>query len=217
MKADAIVNTLLNIQHIGIREHDIKVTLEKGRYKGVGCLIELETSVQYRNNYKLQPSITISYESKDPKEIMTQIKDKVLKIVEEQIKIDDLFIESIKDINKETALRKLKPFINEDYYSMFKASIDKEVPIILPSELLDRCTGKTATMAYLAVEYDLPLVVSNSNMVRMLLNDYPNIKVTSKKREGYKDSIVLVDEPNPEILNLYLDVPGCDIIGIKKK
>lgn len=217
MKSDAIINSLLNMEYIDIQKHNIKVTLEKGRYKGVGHFIEFETSIQYRGNYKLQSAITISYENEEPKEILTQIRDKVLKIVEEQIKTDDVFIEAIEEINKETALRKLKPYINEEYYSVFKSSIDKGVPVVLPSELLDRCTGKTSTMAYLAVEYDLPLIVSNTVMVRMLLNDYPTIRVTSKKREGYKDSIVLIDEPDSEILNLYLGMPECDIIGITKK
>lgn len=226
MNSKAITNHLLNLNQIKIKEYNIHAYIKKSVYSGIENS-DFEVRINYTAdkdpNYirTINSIIFVDYSNRNPKEILLQFKEKILSIVKEQVEIDNDFIEAIKDINTSNELEKLEPFINKEYYSMFKSSIEKEVPVALSSEVLNRCTGKTSTLAYLAIEKDLPLIVSNNSMMKMLKKDYPSIKVSSVEdfsNYNVKGEIVLIDEV--DIDQLYsADRVSVDalLVGIIKK
>ncbi|AUV56939.1 hypothetical protein LM12_0034 [Staphylococcus phage vB_SauM_LM12] len=202
MSSEAITNHLLNLNQIKIKEYNIHAYIKKSVCSGIENA-DFEVRINYiadkDPNYirTINSIIFVDYSNRNPKEILLQFKEKILSIVKEQVEIDNDFIEAIKDINTNHELEKLEPYINKEYYSMFKSSIEKEVPVALSSEVLNRCTGKTSTLAYLAIEKDLPLVVSNNSMMKMLKKDYPSVKVSSVEdfsNYNIKGEIVLIDE-----------------------
>ncbi|QVD58159.1 hypothetical protein BT3_198 [Staphylococcus phage BT3] len=202
MSSEAITNHLLNLNQIKIKEYNIHAYIKKSVCSGIENA-DFEVRINYTAdkdpNYirTINSIIFVDYSNRNPKEILLQFKEKILSIVKEQVEIDNDFIEAIKDINTNHELEKLEPFINKEYYSMFKSSIEKEVPVALSSEVLNRCTGKTSTLAYLAIEKDLPLIVSNNSMMKMLKKDYPSVKVSSVEdfsNYNIKGEIVLIDE-----------------------
>ncbi|WPH66868.1 metalloprotease [Staphylococcus phage CUB-A] len=157
MSSEAITNHLLNLNQIKIKEYNIHAYIKKSVCSGIENA-DFEVRINYTAdkdpNYirTINSIIFVDYSNRNPKEILLQFKEKILSIVKEQVEIDNDFIEAIKDINTNHELEKLEPFINKEYYSMFKSSIEKEVPVALSSEVLNRCTGKTSTLAYLAIE-----------------------------------------------------------------
>ncbi|QKE56252.1 metalloprotease [Staphylococcus phage Metroid] len=202
MSNKTITNHLLNLEGIKIETYSIIAHIKKQTGWGdKGDSFEIRISYiadkDPRTVRYITTEITVDYSSNNPKEILLQLKDKIFSIVEEQVETDNDFIESIKEINSTKELEKLKPYINNEYYSMFKSSIEKEIPVALSSEVLNRCTGKTSTLAYLALEKDLPLVVSNEPMRKMLKNKFPHLRVSSAEdysNYDIKGEIVLIDE-----------------------
>ncbi|AFV50824.1 hypothetical protein F867_gp034 [Staphylococcus phage JD007] len=202
MSNKTITNHLLNLKGINIETYSIIARIKKQTGWGdKGDSFEISISYKADKDPRtvryITTEITIDYSSNNPKEILLQLKEKIFSIVEEQVETDNDFIESIKEINSTKELEKLKPYINNEYYSMFKSSIEKEIPVALSSEVLNRCTGKTSTLAYLALEKDLPLVVSNEPMRKMLKNKFPHLRVASAEdysNYDIKGEIVLIDE-----------------------
>ncbi|UYD72247.1 hypothetical protein [Staphylococcus phage LJT-1] len=226
MTNKTITNHLLNLKAINIETYSIIAYINKQiSWGNEGDSFEVGISYKADKDpvrlRRITSEISVDYSSSNPKEILIQLKDKIFSIVKEQVKTDNDFIDAIKEINSDKELEKLEPFINKEYYSMFKSSIEKEVPVALSSEVLNRCTGKTSTLAYLAIEKDLPLIVSNNSMMKMIKKDYPSIKVSSVEdfsNYNIKGEIVLIDDV--DIDQLYsADRVSVDalLVGIIKK
>lgn len=225
MTNKTITNHLLNLKGIKIEEYSIIAYISKQTSWGnKGDSFEVEISYKADKDpvtiRRVTSEVFVDYSSNDSKEILLQLKDKILSIIEEQVETDNDFIESIKEINSSKELQKLESYVNKEYYSMFKSSIEKEVPVTLSSKVLNRCTGKTSTLAYLAIEKDLPLIVSNKSMRKMLKNKFPYLKVTSVEdfsNYTIEDEIVLIDEVG--IDQLYSeDIVSVDalLVGVTK-
>lgn len=205
MNNKTITNYLLNLERFKIEEHSIFVTINKQSGWNVeGASFDVTVSYKAGDSTVryINPKIRVDYSSYSAEDILNQLRNTVLKEVQEQIETDNTFTEVQSKISKSKELEKLEPFINKEYYSVFKSSIEKEVPIVLSSKVLNRCTGKTSTLAYLAIEKDLPLVVFTSMQVKMLRNKFPSLKVSSSKRgSGISSDIILIDEADVDSLH----------------
>lgn|SRR5699024_1171393 len=204
MNNKTITNYLLNLERFKMEEHSIFVTINKqSGWSAEGARFDVTVSYKAGDSTVryINPEIEVDYSSYSAEDILKQLRNTVLKEVQEQVETDNAFTEVHSKISKSKELEKLEPFINKEYYSMFKSSIEKEVPVVLSSEVLNRCTGKTSTLAYLAIEKDLPLVVFTSMQVKMLRNKFPSLKVTSSKRgSGISSDIILIDEADVDSL-----------------
>lgn len=204
MNNKTITNYLLNLERFKMEEHSIFVTINKqSGWSAEGARFDVTVSYKAGDSTVryINPEIEVDYSSYSAEDILKQLRNTVLKEVQEQVETDNAFTEVHSKISKSKELEKLEPFINKEYYSMFKSSIEKEVPVVLSSEVLNRCTGKTSTLAYLAIEKDLPLVVFTNMQVKMLRNKFPSLKVTSSKRgSGISSDIILIDEADIDSL-----------------
>lgn len=60
-----------------------------------------------------------------------------------------------------------------------------------------RALGKTTSLAYLSIKYDIPIILSNPAMKKIIERDFPEARlITCSKfeRGGLKEDIVLIDE-----------------------
>lgn len=80
----------------------------------------------------------------------------------------------IKADNTARIIKELRPLVNKEFYNIFKHGIDNSKSLVLKESDLKRLSGKTSTMVLLALEYDLPLVVSTNLRAGNLRKAYAN-------------------------------------------
>lgn len=71
---------------------------------------------------------------------------------------------------KELLLETLKEHANKDLLSSFEEAIVNNIPLTYNSKNIERISGKTRALLYLAIKYDLPLVVSTNMKKRSILH-----------------------------------------------
>lgn len=109
-------------------------------------------------------------------------------------------LEEQKKKQKRDALNKLVNYINPDLYDIFKDAIKDNKEYSISSSTLRRRIGKTSTLVYLSIRYDLKLIVNNMFTARQLKEDFPTLEVYAKEKAFNIDGLfspgelVLVDE-----------------------
>lgn len=73
-------------------------------------------------------------------------------------------------IPKDLLLKALKERANKDLLSLFEEAIVNNTSSIYNSRNIERCSGKTRTLLYLAVKYDVPLVVATNMKKKSILS-----------------------------------------------
>ena len=71
---------------------------------------------------------------------------------------------------KDLLLETLKEHANKDLLSVFEEAIVNNTSLTYDSKNIERVSGKTRAMLYLAIKYDLPLVVSTNITKRSILS-----------------------------------------------
>lgn len=64
-----------------------------------------------------------------------------------------------------------------------------------------RALGKTTSLVYLSMKYDIPIILSNSTIKKIVERDFPEARLidfSKFKRGVLKEDIVLVDELDPD-------------------
>lgn len=125
------------------------------------------------------------------KDLVTRIKEQYNKIVE----LKDNF-------NTPTNLENIK---KTDFLLMLEQDLqdilnDKYVGKNYDSKR-HRTLGKTTSLAYLSMKYDIPIILSNPTIKKIVEKDFPEARLIdfSKFERGVlKEDIVLVDELNPD-------------------
>lgn len=111
-------------------------------------------------------------------------------------------LEKRKEEQKEKSLNTLINYINYDLHDIFRDAIIGDKEFRISSSTLRRGIGKTSTLAYLAIRYDLKLIVNNMFTARQLKEDFPTLEVYAKEKAFNTDGLfspgelVLVDELN---------------------
>lgn len=109
-------------------------------------------------------------------------------------------LEEQKRKQKEEALNKLVNYINYDLHGIFRDAIKDNKEYQISSSTLRRRIGKTATLVYLAIMYDLKLIVNDMFTARQLKEDFPTLEVYAREKafntEGLfsPGELVLIDE-----------------------
>lgn len=109
-------------------------------------------------------------------------------------------LEEKKKKQKEESLNKLINYINCDLYDIFRDAIKDNKEYSISSSTLRRGIGKTSTLVYLAIRYDLKLIVNNIYVVKQLKKDFPTLEVYAKEKAFSMDGLfspgelVLIDE-----------------------
>lgn len=112
---------------------------------------------------------------------------------------EDLWVEKEMLVGED--MEELDQHINQGLYAHFDDFINTDTYFVIPSENLLRGTGKTSTLAYLAIEHDLPLVVGSCKHARVLKNRYPSLRVFSDIKCGYLgEEVVLLDEADLDVV-----------------
>lgn len=73
-------------------------------------------------------------------------------------------------IPKDLLLKALKEHANKDLLSLFEEAIVNNTSSIYNSRVIERCSGKTRALLYLAIKYDLPLVVATNMEKKNILS-----------------------------------------------
>lgn len=109
-------------------------------------------------------------------------------------------LEEQKRKQKEEALNKLINYINYDLHDIFRDAIKDNKEYQISSSTLRRGIGKTSTLVYLAIRYDLKLIVNYMFTARQLKEDFPTLEVYGREKafntEGLfsPGELVLMDE-----------------------
>lgn len=125
-------------------------------------------------------------------------RDLVRRLKTQHIKIEDLKDNFITPTNLENIKK-------TDFLLMLEQDLqdilnDKYVGKNYHSER-HRALGKTTSLAYLSMKYDIPIILSNPTMKKIVERDFPEARLIdfSKFERGVlKEDIVLVDELNPD-------------------
>ncbi|XWX32540.1 hypothetical protein LCFBJUUZ_CDS0081 [Staphylococcus phage PG-2021_76] len=113
---------------------------------------------------------------------------------------------------KEEALNTLVNYINYDLHDIFRNAIEDDRACKIQSSILRRRTGKTSTLVYLSIQYDLKLIVANSSIASQLKEKYPTLEVYSKDKAFSMDGLfrpaelVLTDETEESTLKSSIGV-----------
>lgn len=73
-------------------------------------------------------------------------------------------------IPKDLLLKALKEHANTDLLAVFEEAIVNNISSIYNSRNIERCSGKTRALLYLAIKYDLPLVVATNMKKKNILS-----------------------------------------------
>ena len=73
-------------------------------------------------------------------------------------------------VSKDSLLKALKEHANTDLLALFEEAIVNNTSSIYNSRNIERCSGKTKALLYLAIKYDLPLLVATNMQKRNILN-----------------------------------------------
>lgn len=73
-------------------------------------------------------------------------------------------------MSKDLLLKTLKEHANKDLLSVFEEAIINNISLTYDSKNIKRCSGKTRALLYLAIKYDLPLVVATNMNKRNILS-----------------------------------------------
>lgn len=120
-------------------------------------------------------------------------------------------------IPKDLLLKTLKEHANKDLLSVFEEAIINNTSLTYDSKNIERVSGKTRAMLYLAIKYDLPLVVATNRVKRSILSMegiFPSTVTVVSNNNGQKNlegmDKVLVDEADITSLE------AKTIVGISK-
>lgn len=102
---------------------------------------------------------------------------------------------------KDLLLETLKEHANKDLLSVFEEAIINNTSLTYDSKNIERVSGKTRAMLYLAIKYDLPLVVATNMNKRNILSmegifSYTVTIISNSNGQKYLEGMdkVLVDE-----------------------
>lgn len=126
--------------------------------------------------------------------LIKSIINKIEEVYDIDVDIDNL-INVTKQENTEKAMEELRPLVNEEFYNVFKIGIETRQSMLLKGEDLNRLSNKLDTMVYLALEYDLPLLVSTKRYVDIIKDKYghTNLEVyTSFSKIDVDSDIILL-------------------------
>lgn len=73
-------------------------------------------------------------------------------------------------MSKDLLLKTLKEHANKDLLSVFEEAIVNNTSLTYDSKNIERVSGKTRAMLYLAIKYDLPLVAATNMKKRSILH-----------------------------------------------
>ena len=73
-------------------------------------------------------------------------------------------------VSKDSLLKALREHANTDLLLLFEEAITSNTSTIYNSRNIERNSGKTRALLYLAIKYDLPLVVATNMNKRNILN-----------------------------------------------
>lgn len=73
-------------------------------------------------------------------------------------------------VSKDSLLKSLREYANTDLLLLFEEAIISNTTSICNSRNIERCSGKTRALLYLAIKYDLPLVVATNMERRNILS-----------------------------------------------
>lgn len=148
------------------------------------------------------------------KSVITGLEEGKLKLIESTIEggihlglgqeynfvVQPVDLEEQKEKQKEEALNKLINYINYDLHDIFRDAIKDNKEYRISSSTLRRGIGKTSTLVYLAIRYDLKLIVNYMFTARQLKEDFPTLEVYAREKafntEGLfsPGELVLMDE-----------------------
>lgn len=83
---------------------------------------------------------------------------------------------------KEESLNRLINYINYDLHDIFRDAIKGDRACKIKNSTLSRKIGKTSTLIYLAIMYDLKLIVNNMIIAQQLKEDFPTLEVYTKEK-----------------------------------
>ena len=125
---------------------------------------------------------------------------------------EDLVKRRLRSKKEKEVIKNLEKVVNKSLVDIFELGIKTHNSIILNQKDLQRRVGKTITLRYLALVYDLPIITRNSSFASKTRNNPPysdtNIRVYSQyinslpnPLDEIEDDIILIDECSLDVLS----------------
>lgn len=131
----------------------------------------------------------------------------------------ELVKRNLKETKTQQRLVEMESHVNKNLLNLFKLGITEGKNVLLSESDLQRCIGKTTTLGYLALKYDLPMITRNAHATGSLINGrFKNTNIRMYHQTGsyyIHDKVILVDGVSLDKVKQAISDPGDKIyIGI---
>lgn len=124
----------------------------------------------------------------------------------------ELVKKNLRKTKTQQLLVEMESHVNKYLLNVFKLGISTGKSVLLSESDLQRCVGKTTTLGYLALKYDLPVITKNAHATNSLINGrFRNTNIRMYHQTGsyhIHDKVVLLDGVNLDKVKQAINDPG---------